>query len=177
MGKICKPRFLFSLITLLFLALEGAGAASVSFQVIQHDASQSKLRVASSELETDLLNDFFDRGHVVTNFPTAVSSDESEDKAIYYGALDEAKEGRCSYFAVVVIEYDVSSSYNPEALILRNIKHVSWELFDARSGNRLGTGKKLVGDVSSSRDNKSGVGLLAKNVAADIAVLLPKGGW
>ena len=177
MAKIGKMRLFFSLIMLLFLSVEGAKAASVSFQVIQHDPSQKKLRAASSEVETDLLNNFFDQGHVVTNFPTAISSDEAEDKAIYYGSLDEAKEGRCGYFAVIIIEYDVSASYNPEALILRNIKHVSWELFDARSGESLGSGKQVAGKLAASRDNKYGIVILSKNVAGDIAALLPKGGW
>ena len=168
MGKLCRPKFLVSLLVLMGFVVNAATAAAISFQVIQHDSSQEKIRSASVVVENTFFDYFFDQGDIVTNFPTAVSFSEQEDQAIYYKSLDESQEGLCHYFIALVMEYDVSSSYNPEAVVLRNIKEIKWEVFDAKSGAKLSSGKRNVGKVKDSSDNKNGVAVFSRAVATEI---------
>lgn len=172
MGKLCKPKFVVSLLFLLWFAVNAATAAAISFQVIQHDPSQDKIRSASVVVENSFFDYMFDHGNVVTNFPTAVSFSEAEDQSIFYKSLDESGEGFCHYFIAVILEYDVSTSYNPEAVILRNIKEVKWEIFDARTGSKLYSAKRSVENVKASSDNKNGVAILSRAVAAEISKYL-----
>ncbi len=168
MGKLCRPKFVVSLLVLMGFVVNAATAAAISFQIIQHDSSQEKIRSASAVVENSFFDYFFDQGNIVTNFPTAVSFSDPEDLSIYYKSLDESQEGLCHYFIALIMEYDVSASYNPEAVILRNIKEIKWELFDVKSGKKLISGKKLVGPIKESSDNRNGVAVLSRAVASEI---------
>ena len=66
------------------------------------------------------------------------------------------------------MEYDVSVSYNPEAVVLRNIKEIKWELFDARNGTKLSSGIRNIEKVKDSSDNRNGIAVLSRSIASDI---------
>lgn len=174
MGKLCKPKFIVSLLVLIGFAVNAATAAAISFQIIQHDSSQERLRSASEVVENTFFDYFFDHGNIVTNFPTAVSSGNAEDQSIYYKSLDESAEGSCQYFIVLIMEYDTASSSNPEAVILHNIKQMEWELFDVKTGTKLGYGKKNVTNINASSDNTNGVAVFSRSVASEIYKFLIK---
>ncbi|MCR5762773.1 MAG: hypothetical protein K6G00_05245 [Treponema sp.] len=168
MKKLCRPKFIMALLIMMGFVVNAATAAAISFQIIQHDSSQDKIRSASVVVENTFFDYFFDQGNIVTNFPTAVSFSTSEDQSIYYKSLDDSKEGLCHYFIALIMEYDTSDSYNPEAVVLQNIKEIKWSLFDAKTGNKLSDGNKKVGKIKDSSNNRNGVAVLSRAVATEI---------
>ncbi|MBQ2314913.1 MAG: hypothetical protein II187_08405 [Treponema sp.] len=150
---------------MLVFALHSAAAAAISFQIIQHDPAQDEIRSSSYVIEGVFFDYFFDKGFIVTNSPTAVSSSTAEDKVVYYGALEDARNGGCDYFVALVTEYDAKLSKNPQAVLLSNISDFSWEIFDVHSGNKIASGSKSPGSVDTRKDNSDGVSNFARLIA------------
>ena len=165
MGKICKNKLMVLYTCILFFAMHSAAASAISFQIIQHDPAQEEVRSSSYVMEGVFFDYFFEKGFIVTNSPTAVSSGSAEDKVICYGALDDARLGGCDYFVAFVMDYDTALSKNPQAVLLSNITGCSWEIFDVRSGNKIDSRSRSPGTVDAKKDNKDGVSGFSKVIA------------
>ncbi len=170
MLKLCKPSFIISAIIVVAFAVQSAAASAVSFQLIQHDSVQSDVRIASSVIENEFFDYFFDRGHVATNFPIAVSSSEEVDEDICCSSMDEARKARCKYLIVVKINYDIKASPNREMLLLSTINNATWEVYDTESEQKIDSSKLDVGNVPYRRDNEQGI----RNFARQLAVNMDK---
>ncbi len=149
--------------------MASAVASSISFQIIQHDNTQDEIRSSSYVIENALFDYFFEKGFIVSNSPAANSPDESFDREIYYKAMDEAGEGFCSFFIVITADYDLEHATNPNAILLSNIKCVSWELFDVKDGHKINSGNRQTeNDIPVSRNNEKGIKSFIYAVAGDI---------
>ncbi len=174
MLRFGRRKFLSTFLILAALVIHSAAAAAVSFQIIQHDSSVDTVRQSSYVMENVFFDSFFDSGHITTNFPTAISKSEAGDKAVYFRSLDEAKNTYCNYLVVLMIDYDTTSSASPEAVLLSNIKGVSWILYNARTGAEIERGSKKVEKVSDNKNNERGVKELTRSIASDIVGAVPK---
>ncbi len=168
MVQLCRYKFIGAALLLGLLTMFSASASAISFQVVQHDSCQDKIRLSSYVMETVFFDYFFDSGYIATNIPTVHSYSEAEDEDIFYRALEDTKTGFCKYLIMIVIEYDDSNSKNSDAILLSNIKKVDWLVYDALSESLLDKGERVVGTVSDKSDNVGGVKDLAKKLATDI---------
>lgn len=157
-----------ALVFVLLCLFAKVQAQVVSFQIIQHDSSQTEVRTSSYIIENALFDFFFDKGYVVTNSPTVSTFDEDDDLAVYNRSMIDAKIGRCKWFVVVFADYDVSASPNPKGAFLSNIKSVSWTLYDASTGRKLDSGEKIVGPVPDKKNNEKGISAFTFELAADL---------
>ena len=87
MTRFCRHKFLATAILLAVFSIHSISAAAISFQIIQHDPAQDKIRSASYVMETVFFDNFFDEGHIATNIPTTTSSGEDEDEDIFFTSL------------------------------------------------------------------------------------------
>ncbi len=174
MIRLCRHKTLILSLLLTVLAMYSATAAAISFQVVQHDSSQDKLRSSSSVLETALFDCFFDAGYVTTNMPTAISYSKEEDEDIFFRSLADSRTGFCNYLVMIVIEYNGNSSKNPDAVLLSNIRSVSWIVYDTASESLLEKGERAVGNVPDKSNNIRGVKSLAKQLSVDINTAMGK---
>ena len=158
----------------LVLGTAAACAQVISFQIIQRDTVQTEIRSVSYMLENGLFDYFFNKGYIATNSPTAVSGSEAEARSVAYAALSEASEGLCDYFVSVSIDC-AGSSTNPAALLLSNIRGVSWNVFDVKTGTELSSGSKAP-TLTARNNNEKGVKSFSAQVAAEIESALPKSG-
>ncbi|MBP5451522.1 MAG: hypothetical protein J6Y16_04725 [Treponema sp.] len=161
-------KHLFSMILFAAIAVASSYASVISFQVIQHDDTQSAVRATSYVMENALFDYFFDKGFIVTNSPAAASEDEYEDKTIYYRSMAEAKLGKCKYFVVILADYQAGISNNPGGIFLSHIKNVDWTVYDAESGAKLASGGRKPKVVSERLDNERGISSFMAEVAQDI---------
>ena len=168
MTRFCCRKFICASVFLAAFSLFSASAAAVSFQLVQHDAAQDKIRAASSVMEGVFFDYFFDSGHVATNIPTAVSSGEGDDENIFFGALSDSRSGLCNYLIMIFVDYDGNGSTNSDAVLLSNIKSVSWIIYDTANESVMGKGERAVGNVPAKSNNAAGVKSFTKKLAADI---------
>lgn len=158
------------LFTIILVALTAASshAAVISFQVIQHDNTQSEVRASSHVIENALFDYFFDKGFIVTNSPAASSEDEYEDKTIYYRSMAEAKLGKCEWFVVIVADFQANISPNPSGIYLSHIKKVDWTVYNATTGAQISSGTRTPAKVSNRLDNEHGISSFVAEIAQDI---------
>ena len=175
MVRLCRRKFLLAALLALCAAVHSASAAAISFQLVQHDSSQEKVRSASYVMEGVLFDYFFDSGYIATNIPTAASSSEEEDEELFYAALADTRGGLCKYLIMIYVDYSGSASGNPDAVLLSNIRKVSWLVYDAGSERLLERGDRAVGDVPAKSNNVAGVKDLARKIAKDISAAVRKG--
>lgn len=168
MTRLCWNKFICASVFLAAITLFSASASAISFQIVQHDAAQDKIRAASTVMEGVFFDYFFDSGHIATNIPTTVSSGEAEDDDIFYGSLADSRTGLCNYLILVFVDYDGNGSTNPDAVFLSNIKSVSWIIYDTANEHIIGKGERAVGNVPAKNNNVMGVKSFTKNLAADI---------
>ncbi len=165
MGKI---KNLLAAAIFVLVSVANVSATAVAFQLIQHDPVQDKVRSSSYIIENGLFDYFFDKGFIVTNSPTSVSSDSVQDEEIYYTALSDASAGYCDYFIVISIDYNTENSRNPDAMILSNIEKVNWSVFDLETGKKIGSGSRKIGRIDPVKDNEKGISAFTAQVANDI---------
>lgn len=153
---------------LSFITAAGAYANAISFQIVQHDASQEKVRNASYEIENTLMEYFFDAGYIVTNSPTVATASKEADDAAYHKAINDALDGQCDIFISVITEYDVRNSTGPELSLLSNIAEISWKVINVTNGKQIASGKQKTGKVTPENDTEDGIVRFASDVAAKI---------
>ncbi len=174
MVRQCSYKFLTLALFLTFMTFYAAFASAISFQLVQHDSGQEKIRSSSYVIEGVLFDYFFDAGHIATNIPTVISSSEADDEDLFFAALSDTKNGFCNYLIMIHVEYDSTASSNPEAVLLSNIRKVNWLVYDATSESLLEQGERSVGVVPDKANNIGGVKDLAKKLAMDINAVVRK---
>lgn len=120
-----------SYICILFLTVFGTAcfASQISFQVIQHDAGIDSVVESSLVIEDEVLNGFFNKGYIVTNSPTEVSTSENQDETLWKTGIGEAFEGFSDYFIQIKLFYIVSEDKRN-----RNISNIDWTIAAANTG-------------------------------------------
>ncbi|MFA6936951.1 MAG: hypothetical protein WCQ67_01830 [Treponema sp.] len=158
--------------TLIFLlmgfAITIANASAISFQIVQTDSTQDKVRASSYEIEDTLMNYFFNAGHIVTNSVTVIANDSDKKNDVYKKAFNEAVDGQCDFLITMNIEYDVNSSTGPDLSLLSNIKEIYWEITEINTGKKIKTGKERIGKVSAIDDSEQGIQAVANKIASII---------
>ncbi len=162
-----RKRIVCFLIVFLFAVVPSFSSA-ITFQIIQHDSVQSEIRNASYVVENTLFDYFFEHGYIVTNSQSISTFDDISDKEITYSALGDAEEGQCTYMVAIIIEYDTTRSFNPNATVLSNIKEIKWSLYNVSSGALMKKGSRNPGTVNSKRDNENGIKNFTRQIADDI---------
>lgn len=152
-------------------AARSAYASAISFQIVQHDSSQDKIRNSTYEIEEALMDYFFDAGFIVTNSPTVMSTSPDDDVAAYKKSMNDALDGDCDVFVNVIAEYDIDKSSAPELDLLSNIKEIRWEIYNVITGEMISSGKKSIGVVDPADDTEKGIA----DFASQIAVLINSG--
>ena len=156
------------LILLMVFAATIANASAISFQIVQTDSTQDKVRASSYEIEDTLMNYFFNAGYIVTNSVTVVANNSEDKEDAYKKAFNEAVDGQCDILITMNVEYDVDSSTGPDLSLLSNIKEISWEIMEINTGKKIKTGKEHIGKVSAIDDSEQGIELVAIKIAEKI---------
>ncbi len=111
-------------------------AKQISFQVVQHDISDTKVNENTYAVEDELLTSFFEQGFIVTNSQAAVSTNEAQDKKLWDTGYSEAFDGSSDYFIQVVLsfsEIEVSGSLKKQIAISK----IDWTLTSVQNGKEI----------------------------------------
>jgi len=164
-----KTKLFFCSAVMGIFAASSLFASAISFQVVQHDKSQDKIRLSSYQIEGDLMEYFFNAGYIVTNSPTVIANSDEDDKKEYTKSIKSAEEGECDYFVTLLTDYNVANSTGPEQSLLSNIHEISWRVIDIATGKEIASGVKKTGVVSPTQDNEDGISSFAFEIAAEIS--------
>lgn len=163
---------------MFFLTLNFANAASFSLQVVQQNTPGDKVFDSSYVVEQAILDYFFERGMIVSNNSVIISkNDVAADKTVLRRAFIEAKAGSMELFIKLFLNYSVTESTNPTAVLLSNIKGAELEIVSVKENRTLVKGNFTPPAVNNSNNNRGGVETFATDIAIKIqAELAKKGG-
>lgn len=151
-------------VTLFFVEISSLNAISFAFQIMQ--IGSTEIALSTYELENAMFDYFFSKGVIISNSPIEAYATEGEKNFDF--AKEEAKSGGIEYFAELTSVRDTSSSTNPDGSLLENIKNVSWNVVNLRTGANLG-GKSLVPPQAKTvKNKKQGLSDFSKEVAEQI---------
>lgn len=130
MGKLKKLIVLVVMLTCSSLCF----AKQISFQVVQHDESASKITEQSLVIEDEILNKFFDYGFIVTNSNAAISTSESMDNVLFKNGIGEAFNGYSDYFVQISLYYTRTDETTTEN---SDLKSVNVSIANAKTGVKI----------------------------------------
>ena len=102
MGKLKR----LCILTVLICSAALCFANQISFQIVQHDATQEDVSEDSMTIEDAVLNTFFEYGYIVTNSDAAVSNSEKQDEKLYKIGTGDAFNGYSDYFVQIKLFYE-----------------------------------------------------------------------
>ncbi|MBQ7159228.1 MAG: hypothetical protein IJS09_07395 [Treponema sp.] len=150
----------------LLLSMAALFAKNISVQIIQNNpATNGNVCASSSLIEQTIIGYFFDSGYIVSSSPVYIGTDK--DSGSLKTALKENAEGGMDYLVRVEVDYTADST-NPEAILLANIKQVTWKNYAVSTGKELSAGSEKIGTVNRQDNNENGVTSFANLVAAKI---------
>jgi len=109
-------------------------ARQICFQVVQHDESSEEVTEQSMVIEDQILNNFFEKGYIVTNSPSVSSLDDVQDENLWKTGLGDAFYGYSDYFIQIKVFYE---SRKGTLTDVANIQKISWSLTEAKTGIKL----------------------------------------
>ena len=165
-------RRIFAMAIALFMGAAGF-CASVSFQVVQHDESLDEVCVSTLIMEDEILNSFYNFGHIVSNVPAVVSSSKNQDSTFWSKGYKEASDGFFDNFIQVHLYLNSASSSNQGKASLGIIKKVAWKVASIATGNTIDEGSKNI-SVQAQKDTEENVRGFADELASYLQKTIKK---
>ena len=124
-----KKVFSFLLVMSVFCA--ASFATQISFQILQLDETCDEINDKSYDIETFLLDGFFERNFIVTTSQSSVIESEDDASALWKAGLGEAFAGSSDYFVQIEVFYLADESGRKPVGMVNKI---SWKLAVVRTG-------------------------------------------
>lgn len=168
---IHKKRTVFWSVLAVYMACAAVlPAASAAVQIIQNEKGIDKIRDATYLFEDAVMNCCFDQGVIVSNTPAIAGA--GNISAINAQAMSSAQSGRLEYYIMVMLNYNTSSSTNPDAVRLSNIDSVSWQIYRLSDASLCKDETVAVAAVLPEEDTEEGFTDFACQVAYRICAEL-----
>lgn len=159
---------LIAVIAFLFAA-NGIFAKNINFQIVQNNPGTEEVFVTSYLFEQAMVDFFFESGHIVSNSPAIIYSDETGDKDELKKALVETTIGSMDILVRVFVNYDQVNAKNPKVFLLELVKSVSWKSYSGSTGKLISEGSLLPGPIDSTNNNESGIYNFASLAASKVS--------
>lgn len=141
-------KIIFSLFASIFLST-AVFAKDIAVQIVQHGGNKDTVSETALVFEDKILNSLFDSGHIVTNFPAAISLSDDEDTELRQKLFSDFAVAGGEYAIQVIIL--INSNATTENFKLADISKVEWNV------TIIKTGKEKVGQVEGPSGVKKGV--------------------
>lgn len=141
----------------------GIFATQISFQILQNDQSCDEINDKSYDIETYVLDGFFERSFIVTTSQSCVFESEEESSSLWKSGLGEAFEGSSDYFVQIEVFYKSDeNARKPVAMIDK----ISWKLANVRTG--LIMDSQTVTDIIKKENGSEDLGAISLNLVKNI---------
>lgn len=155
---------LFALINSLF-----AYSLDISILVSQKDIDVDSIRNTTREIENGIFEVLFDKGYIVSNEPITIIQDTTEE---YEDGFDAAIAGYVDYYVHVQLFYDISSSKNPNGVLLSDIKKVLLKIVEVESNKEIFNNEMKVPSVNSREQEVAGVKAFSREIGNKINIII-----
>lgn len=163
--KLMIKKIFLSFVFLMFCV--SGFCISVSFQVLQHSENKNSVTNTTYAIEDEILNDFFNSGYIVSNFPATTSISNEQNKKLWKLGFDEAVEGSFDKFIQINLYFsNVTKNENDF------VEKIDWKVVSIKDGKIIEEKQKKVEKQSTA--NNENTRLFAKDFADYIKTVIVK---
>ncbi len=155
-----------------FVLLAGASARNINFEIVQNNGTQEDVFDICEVFEQALSDFFFESGHIVSNSPVFILTDEEASRQDLKQALVDTLLGSMDVLVRVQVNFAVENANNADAILLESVKDVSWENYNPKTGRKISGGSETVWKIDEKNNNETGVYNFASFVASKISSTL-----
>ena len=156
-----KKFFMFLAFALCFCA---AGfSRQISVQILQLDEASDEINDKSYDIETFVLDGFFEKSYIVTTSEAAMFNSEAEAKALWKSGLGEALNGASDYFVQIEVFYITDETVRKS---IGKIDKITWKLATVKTGVVINTA--TISDIKFKPNGQEDLGAIAANLVKNI---------
>lgn len=155
-----------------FVFLASVSAKGINFEIVQNNGTKEEVFAISNIFEQALSDFFFESGHIVSNSPVFILTDEEASNADLKKVLVDTMLGSMDVLVRLQVNYIENNANNADAVLLESVKDVSWKNYNPKNGKMISGGSESVGKIDSTNNNESGVYNFASFVASKISSTL-----
>ena len=159
MGKLKR----LCILTVLICSAALCFANQISFQIVQHDATQEDVSEDSMTIEDAVLNTFFEYGYIVTNSDAAVSDSEKQDEKLYKIGTGDAFNGYSDYFVQIKLYYERTENTLSSTSDLYEIDFI---ITSVKDGKKIAA--KSIKDIKIDRTKKNNLAKVSSDLVYEI---------
>lgn len=153
----------FAIFLAIFATLQ-TFSLGVSFQVVQHSEILTNVSDWTYIVEDEILNSFFNSGYIVSNWPAATATSDSEAKKLMKLGMNEAKDGGVDDFVQINLRFKNKTSE------VNTIDSVDWKIVSLKNGKTIEEKRKSLDKKESAKEDD--IRFFAKNFADYIKKVL-----
>lgn len=138
-------------------------ASQISVQILQFDETRQEISDKSYDIETFVLDGFFESNYIVTNSDAAVISSEDDSEALWKSGIKEAFSGSSDYFVQIEVFYLADmNARNPVGMIDK----INWKLAAVKNGNVINS--ESISEIKLKPNGQEDLGAIASNLVKNI---------
>lgn len=150
-------------IVLAFACSFAGFATQISFQILQFDETSEEISSKSYDIETYLLDGFFERDFIVTTSQASVINDDNDVFDLWKLGLGEAFTGSSDYFVQIELHY--AADENPHNSV-GMVDKIIWKLAVVKTGTVIDT--ETVTDIIKKSNGQEDLGAITLNLVKTI---------
>ncbi len=150
-------------IFLVFFYSFASFATQISFQILQFDETTEEVNSKSYDIETFLLDGFFEKNYIVTTSQSSVIYNDDDIFDLWKAGLGEAFNGSSDYFVQVEVHYSADMNLRqPVGMVDR----ITWKLAVVKTGTVIDG--ETVTDIIKKSNGQEDLGKITQHLVTTI---------
>ncbi|MBQ7754088.1 MAG: hypothetical protein IJR80_10645 [Treponema sp.] len=155
-------KLIISLVLAVFYSF-ASFATQISFQILQFDETCEEVNAKSYDIETYLLDGFFERNYIVTTSQASVIYNDDDAFDLWKTGLGEAFNGSSDYFVQIELHYAADMNLRkPVGMVNR----ITWKLAVVKTGTVIDG--ETVTDITKMSNGQEDLGALTLDLVKHI---------
>ena len=156
-----KKFFMFLMTAICFCT--ASFARQISVQILQQDSAIEEISEKSYDIETFVLDGFFEKNYIVTTSEASMFNTDDEALALWKSGLGEALNGSSDYFVQIEVFYISDESVRKAE---SKIEKIVWKLARVQTG--LVINSATLSDIKFQPNGQEDLSAIAANLVKNI---------
>ncbi|MCR5252372.1 MAG: hypothetical protein K6C98_01490 [Treponema sp.] len=156
-----KKFFMFLVMAFCFCSI--TFARQISVQILQLDETSEEITDKSYDIETLVLDGFFERNYIVTTSAASMFTNDDEALTLWKNGLGEALNGASDYFVQIEVYYTADKNLRKPVGMINKI---TWKLATVKTG--LVINSATLSEIKIKPNGQEDLGAIASNLVKNI---------
>ncbi|WP_027727834.1 hypothetical protein [Treponema sp. C6A8] len=138
-------------------------ARQISVQILQQDNASEEITEKSYDIETFVLDGFFERNYIVTTSEASMFNTDAEALDLWKAGLGEALNGSSDYFVQIEVYYINDGSVRKAE---SKIEKIVWKVASVKTG--LVINSETLSEIKTKPNGQEDLNAIAANLVKNI---------